>query len=65
LHLGLYACPPDALNLCSAASTRQLEQLEQLEGLEQLRFLDMGLTVGWFIAVRLTGVRSNETTTAT
>lgn len=43
LHLGLYAYRPDALRLYSAAP---VSQLEQLEGLEQLRFLDLGLSVG-------------------
>ena len=43
LHLGLYAYRPEALRLYAAAPACQLEQLE---GLEQLRFLDLGLSVG-------------------
>lgn len=43
LHLGLYAYRPVALRRYYSARP---SQLEQLEGLEQLRFLDLGLTVG-------------------
>lgn len=43
LHLGLYAYRPDALRLYKATP---VSQLEQLEGLEQLRFLEIGQTVG-------------------
>ena len=43
LHLGMYAYRPEALRQYYHAPT---SQIEQLEGLEQLRFLDLGLSVG-------------------
>jgi 3-deoxy-manno-octulosonate cytidylyltransferase (CMP-KDO synthetase) len=43
LHLGVYAYRPNAL---AAYSSSPPSALELAEGLEQLRFLDMGVTVG-------------------
>ena len=43
LHLGIYAYRPDALAAYVASPP---SELELVEGLEQLRFLDMGISVG-------------------
>lgn len=43
LHLGVYAYRPDALAAYVASPS---SPLEAVEGLEQLRFLDMGISVG-------------------
>jgi 3-deoxy-manno-octulosonate cytidylyltransferase (CMP-KDO synthetase) len=43
LHLGIYAYRPDALAAYRASPP---SALELVEGLEQLRFLDMGISVG-------------------
>ena len=43
LHLGIYAYRPDALAAYRASAP---SALELVEGLEQLRFLDMGISVG-------------------